>query len=303
MFVLIGEVDGFLGYLSVEKGHSSNTINAYAHDIRTFIDFVEDVHKDNEGPGLANITYREIRAYLAHLQKANYSKPTIARRLAAVRAFFSYLCKQGIVSQNPAKGVRTPKEGRRLPPFLREDEVVSLLECPSGDTPLGLRDRAILETLYAAGLRVGELVGLNLDSIDLSTGYVRAYGKGSKERIVPIGAKAVEALVEYLESGRPNLALKGQESRALFLNCNGTRLSRRAVQIMVDKYIDEASVDKEISPHALRHSFATHLLDHGADLRAVQELLGHASVSTTQLYTHMTRKRLRIVYDKAHPRA
>lgn len=301
--MLTGDVDGFLGYLSVEKGHSSNTINAYASDIRTFIDFVEDMHGDNENPDLSNITYREIRAYLAHLQKANYSRRTIARRLAAVRAFFSYLCRKGIVSQNPAKGVRTPKEGRRIPPFLREDEVVSLLESPSGDTPLELRDRAILETLYAAGLRVGELVGLNLDSVELSTGYVRAYGKGSKERIVPIGAKAVEALVEYLERGRPKIVSKGQESRALFLNCNGTRLSGRAVQIMVNKYIDRASVDKEISPHALRHSFATHLLDHGADLRAVQELLGHASVSTTQLYTHMTRKRLRVVYDKAHPRA
>ncbi len=301
--MLTGEVDGFLGYLSVEKGHSSNTINAYAHDIQAFIGFIEDIYEDNENPGLSNITYREIRAYLAHLQKANYSRRTIARRLAAVRAFFSYLCKKGIVSQNPAKGVRTPKEGRRIPPFLREDEVVSLLECPSGDTPLELRDRAILETLYAAGLRVGELVGLNLDSIDPSTGYVRAYGKGSKERIVPIGTKAVKALVEYLERGRPNLASKGRESRALFLNCNGTRLSERAVQIMVNKYIDKASVDKKISPHALRHSFATHLLDHGADLRVVQELLGHASVSTTQLYTHMTRKRLRVVYDKAHPRA
>jgi len=179
---------------------------------------------------------------------------------------------------------------------------MSLLECPSGDTPLLLRDKAILETLYAAGLRVGELVSLNLDSIDLTTGFVRAYGKGSKERIVPIGLKAQEALINYLERGRPSLASGGQ-SRALFLNCNGTRLSRRAVQIMVNKYIEKASIDKKISPHALRHSFATHLLDHGADLRAVQELLGHASVSTTQIYTHMTRKRLRAVYDKAHPRA
>jgi integrase/recombinase XerC len=301
--VLTGEVDGFLGYLSVEKGRSSNTINAYAHDIQAFISFVESVYDVNENLSPSSITYREIRAYLAYLQRADYSRRTIARRLAAVRAFFSYLCKKEVISQNPAKGVRTPKEGRRIPPFLREDEVVSLLECPSGDTPLELRDRAILETLYAAGLRVGELVGLNLDSIDLSTGYVRAYGKGSKERIVPIGAKAADALVDYLERGRPDLALQGRDSQALFLNCNGTRLSERAVQIMVNKYIEKASIDKKISPHALRHSFATHLLDHGADLRVVQELLGHASVSTTQLYTHMTRQRLRVVYDEAHPRA
>jgi integrase/recombinase XerC len=301
--VLTGEVDDFLGYLSVEKGHSSNTISAYAHDIRTFIDFMEDIHEDRENLSLSDITYLEIRAYLADLQRRGYSKRTIARRLAAVRALFSYLCKKGIVSHNPVKGIRTPKEGRRIPSFLREDEVVSLLECPSGDTPLKFRDRAILETLYATGLRVGELVGLNLDSVDLTTGFVRAYGKGSKERIVPIGAKAEEALVKYLERGRPGLAARGRESCALFLNCNGTRLSRRAVQIMVNKYIEKASIDKKISPHALRHSFATHLLDHGADLRAVQELLGHASVSTTQIYTHMTRKRLRVVYDKAHPRA
>ncbi|HXL05029.1 MAG TPA: tyrosine recombinase XerC [Bacillota bacterium] len=300
--MLTDEVDGFLGYLSVEKGHSSNTICAYAHDIRTFIDFIENIHEDKENLSPSDITHLEIRAYLADLQRRGYSKRTIARRLAAVRAFFSYLCKKGLITQNPVKGTRTPKEGRRIPSFLREDEVMSLLECPSGDTPLLLRDKAILETLYAAGLRVGELVSLNLDSIDLTTGFVRAYGKGSKERIVPIGLKAQEALINYLERGRPSLASGGQ-SRALFLNCNGTRLSRRAVQIMVNKYIEKASIDKKISPHALRHSFATHLLDHGADLRAVQELLGHASVSTTQIYTHMTRKRLRAVYDKAHPRA
>ncbi|MFY9186859.1 MAG: tyrosine recombinase XerC [Bacillota bacterium] len=301
--MLTSVIDGFLGYLSLEKGYSSNTINAYANDLRTFADFVEDMYGDDVNPGLGNITGREIRAYLAHLQKANYSRQTIARRLAALRAFFSYLCSKGIISQNPAKGVRTPKERRRIPPFLREDEVTSLLEAPSGDTPLGLRDRAILETLYAAGLRVGELVGLDLDSVDLATGYVRAYGKGSKERIVPLGKKAVSALAKYLERGRPKLALKGKEPKALFLNRNGTRLSARAVQIMVNKYIDKASINKEISPHALRHSFATHLLDRGADLRAVQELLGHATISTTQLYTHMTRKRLRVVYDRAHPRA
>jgi integrase/recombinase XerC len=301
--VLTSEVDDFLGYLSIEKGHSPNTINAYAHDIQTFIDFVQDIHEDKENRSPSGITYLEIRAYLADLQRAGYSRRTVARRLAAVRAFFSYLHKKGIVPQNPVKGIRTPKEGRRIPPFLREDEVASLMERPARDTPLGLRDRAILETLYAAGLRVGELVGLDLDSVDLTTGFIRAYGKGSKERIVPIGAKAIEALTEYLENGRPHLASPGLEARALFLNCNGTRLSSRAVQIMIDKYIEDATIDKKISPHALRHSFATHLLDHGADLRAVQELLGHASVSTTQIYTHMTRRRLKVVYDKAHPRA
>lgn len=301
--MLTSEVDDFLGYLSVEKGSSPNTVNAYAHDIQTFIAFVQDIHEDKDNLGLSDITYLEIRAYLADLQKAGYSRRTIARRLAGIRAFFSYLCKKGITSQNPVKGVRTPKEGRRIPTFLREDEVASLLERPPEDTPLGLRDRAILETLYAAGLRVGELVGLNLDSIDLATGFVRAYGKGSKERIVPIGGKAIGALIEYLEHGRPHLVCPKSEPRALFLNCNGTRLSSRAVQIMIDKYIEEATIDKKISPHALRHSFATHLLDHGADLRAVQELLGHSSVSTTQIYTHMTRKRLKVIYDKAHPRA
>ena len=234
--MLTSEVDDFLGYLSIEKGSSPNTVDAYAHDIQTFIDFVRAIHGDKESPSPSNITYLEIRAYLADLQRAGYSRRTIARRLAAIRAFFSYLHKKGIVSRNPVKGIRTPKDGRRLPPFLHEEEVASLLQCPPGDTPFGLRDRAILETLYAAGLRVGELVSLNLNSVDLNTGFVRAYGKGSKERVVPIGVKAIEALIEYLEHGRPHLVSPGLESCALFLNCTGTRLSSRAVQIMIDKY-------------------------------------------------------------------
>lgn len=301
--MLTSEADEFLGYLSIEKGYSPHTTDAYAHDIQRFMDFVQDTYEDRQDLGPSGVTYLEIRAYLIHLQNRGYSRRTIARRLAAIRAFFSYLREKRIISENPANHIKTPKEGRRIPSFLREDEVVSMLECPSRDTPFGLRDRAILETLYAAGLRVGELVGLNLNSVDLSTGFVRVYGKGAKERIVPIGVMAVEALSEYMKHGRPLLVCEQRESRALFLNRNGTRLSRRAVQIMVNKYIEEAAIDKRISPHALRHSFATHLMDHGADLRAVQELLGHASISTTQIYTHMTRKRLRIVYDKAHPRA
>lgn len=298
-----GEIDDFLGYISIIKGYSSNTVIAYAHDIQTFVRFAEDICDDKGDLDLSSITHLEIRAYLANLQKKGYSRRTIARRIAAIRGFFSYLCRKGILSRNPAESIKIPREGRKIPPFLREDEVVSLLQCPPKDTPFGIRDRAILEVLYAAGLRVGELVGLNLDSIDLSTDFVRVRGKGAKERIVPIGIKAVEALKTYLEYGRPKLASQGEDSLALFLNCNGTRLSKRAIEIMVDKYIEKASIDKNISPHALRHSFATHLLDRGADLRVVQELLGHATVSTTQIYTHMTRKRLRTVYDKAHPRA
>ncbi len=299
--MLAAEVDGFLAQLALEKGVSSNTLDAYAHDIRCFIDFLDAaLQKD---AAISQVTHLEIRAYLASLQKARYSRRTIARRLACVRSFFAYLCRRGICATNPARGVSAPKLGRMLPRFLHERDMESFIQCPPADTPLGLRDRAILETLYAAGLRVGELVGLDIGDADLERGFVRAFGKGAKERVVPLGDRAVDALKEYIERGRPALAGTRPAPGALFLNYRGGRLSARAVQTMVDRYIRQVSIDKKISPHAIRHSFATHLLDHGADLRAVQELLGHVSISTTQIYTHVTREKLKLVYDRAHPRA
>lgn len=299
--MLAEEVDGFLTYLALERGVSPNTLDAYARDIRCFIDFL--TRSGQEDPVPSSITHLEIRAYLANLQKARYSRRTIARRLAATRSFFAYLCRKGLIGANPARGVSAPKLGRALPRFLHERDIESLIECPPTGTGLGLRDRAILETIYAAGLRVSELVGLNMRDVDLTGGFARVFGKGGKERVVPIGDRACEVLEEYIKRGRPLLLSGREDPGALFLNYRGTRLSTRAVQRMVDRYIRKVSVDKKISPHALRHSFATHLLDHGADLRVVQELLGHVSISTTQIYTHVTRERLKLVYDKAHPRA
>lgn len=301
VLVLASEVDGFLAQLALEKGASPNTLDAYAHDVHCFIDFLGDVLQGEGSP--SDITHLEIRAYLASLQRAKYSRRTIARRLAAVRSFFAYLCRKGVCPTNPARSVSAPKLGRMLPRFLHEGDVESLLESPPRDTPLGLRDRAVFETLYAAGLRVGELVGLDTGDADLDHGFVRAFGKGGKERIVPIGDRAVDALREYLGRGRPRLVGARPDSGALFLNYRGGRLSARAVQTMVDRHMRRVSIDKKVSPHAIRHSFATHLLDHGADLRAVQELLGHVSISTTQIYTHVTREKLKLVYDRAHPRA
>lgn len=303
--MLASEVDGFLTQLALEKGVSPNTLDAYAHDIQCFIDFLGDAFEGKSEP--SEVTHLEVRAYLANLQKARYSRRTIARRLAAVRSFFTYLCRKGICPTNPARGVSAPKLGRMLPRFLHEEDVESLIEAPATDTALGLRDRAILETLYAAGLRVNELVGLNIGDVDLERGFVRAFGKGGRERVVPIGEHAATALKQYIGKGRPRLAGvrsdAHSDSGALFLNYRGRRLSTRAVQLMVDRYIRKVSIDKKVSPHAIRHSFATHLLDHGADLRAVQELLGHVSISTTQIYTHVTREKLKLVYDRAHPRA
>ncbi|MGE5587545.1 MAG: tyrosine recombinase XerC [Clostridia bacterium] len=303
--MLASEVDGFLAQLALEKGVSPHTLEAYAHDVRCFIDFLGDAFEERKEP--SEVSHLEVRAYLANLQKARYSRRTIARRLAAVRSFFTYLCRKGICPTNPARGVSAPKLGRMLPRFLHEEDVSSLIEAPAADTPLGLRDRAILETLYAAGLRVSELVGLSMGDVDIAHGFVRAFGKGGRERVVPIGERAADAIKEYIARGRPVLAgvrrEKPSDPEALFLNRGGERLSTRAVQVMLGKYIRKVSIDKKVSPHAIRHSFATHLLDHGADLRAVQELLGHVSISTTQIYTHVTREKLRLVYNKAHPRA
>lgn len=299
--MLAEEVDSFLAYLSLEKGASPFTLDAYARDVQCFLDFLR--RRSGDEPIPSRTSHLEIRAYLAELQRARYSRRTIARRLAAVRSFFAFLCRAGRLDANPARGISAPKLGRPLPRFLHEHDVADLIESPDASSRLGMRDRAILETVYGAGLRVGELVGLNLHDVDLVHGFVRAFGKGGRERVVPIGARACEAIREYLERARPGLLGDRPDPGALFLNRAGSRLSTRAVQLMVDRYIRKTSIDKKVSPHVLRHSFATHLLDHGADLRAVQELLGHVSISTTQIYTHVTRERLRRVYDSAHPRA
>lgn len=296
----------FLDYLKVQKGASPHTIEAYASDLAQFFSFLGLADQLPREEDLAALTHAHLRRYLGFLQSRGYTRRSVARKLAAVRSFFRYLCRQERLDQNPAAGVSTPKIGRQLPRFLHVPEVTAILERPRLDTPLGLRDRAMLEVLYASGLRVSEAVGLDLDAVDSSAGYVRVMGKRSKERIVPLGSEAISAVAAYLEAGRPRLLRRnraGAGERALFLNRFGQRLSARSVRNLVQRYGGEALPGRRPSPHTFRHSFATHLLDNGADLRAVQELLGHASVSTTQIYTHVTRERLRAVYQKTHPRA
>jgi integrase/recombinase XerC len=242
-----------------------------------------------------------VRAYLAWLHEQGYAKTTIARRLAAVRSWCRFLCRQGILVANPAQGLRGPRQDKKLPHFLGIEDLFGLLETPPADTPLGVRDRAILETLYSAGLRVSELTGLNVEDLDLDEGTATVRGKGRRERLALLGPQALEALRQWL-TWRQNL-VEGTDQAAVFLNKRATRLTSRSVGRLVEKYLSFAGLDPRTSPHTLRHTFATHLLDRGADIRSVQELLGHRSLSTTQIYTHVTTHRLQDSYRKAHPRA
>lgn len=313
-------LDEFLDYMLGVKQASRHTLEAYSSDLLQFFDFLgrgEDLPCPDD---LARIDHLTARSYLAYLQGNGYTRRSIARKLAALRSFFRFLCREGRLERNPLRGVKTPKVGRRLPRFLQAAEMAALLEKPETTTPLGNRDRAILETLYATGMRVSELVGLDLSDVDCSSGHVRVTGKGGKERIIPLGSEAIGAIGHYLGVSRPLLLARrgdagggtggvtgggtgGTGERALFLNRQGDRISPRGVRYVVNRHSAGLMRGRPLSPHGVRHSFATHLLDNGADLRAVQELLGHASVSTTQIYTHITRERLRAVYQRTHPRA
>jgi integrase/recombinase XerC len=248
------------------------------------------------------LTPRLLRAHLAWLHEQGYARSTIARRLASLRTWCKFLRRQGVLESDPAAGLRSPRQGRKLPHFLSRGDMERLLSAPPGDTPLGLRDRALLETLYSAGVRVGELVGLDVADVDFAEGMALVRGKGKKERLALLGPPALAALGTWLEA-RKGLPGPAASKPALFLNKNGTRLSARSVGRLLEKYLARAGLDPRTSPHTLRHSFATHLLDGGADIRGVQELLGHKSLGTTQIYTHVTTQRLRESYHRAHPRA
>ena len=294
--------EDFLIYLRVEKNYSPHTLSGYSHDLRDFYRFlgdtpVRDVGKDS------------IRRFLGELGAAQFSRRTVARRMAALRTFFRFLLREGHLEKNPLAAVRNPKLEKKLPMVLDEDEIAKLLESPEDDR-YGRRDKAILETLYSTGMRVSEIVGLNVDQVDFIGGVCRVLGKGSKERLCPIGSRALKSMRQYLEirdlkkSAGPGPLAGG---RALFLNHSphreGTRLTARSICRLVNRYIEKTCRRAHISPHTLRHSFATHLLNRGADLRSVQELLGHENLSTTQIYTHVSTQRLKEAYDKAHPRA
>jgi tyrosine recombinase XerC len=292
------EIRDFLDYLTYERNVSINTVGAYRNDLESFLEFLCDQYftMARDQIDLQRLDHLAIRSYLAHLARKKLSRSSIARHLSALRSFFKYLMREGTVEVNPARGVATPRREKYLPSVLQSSEIALLFELPDLSSPLGIRDRAWLELLYASGLRISELVGIDIDDIELRARLVKVRGKGSKERIVPFGSKAEEAIRAYLD-------IRSSEEDALFVNYRGQRITVRSVRRLFNAYVRAASLRAGISPHTLRHSFATHLLNAGADLRVIQELLGHASLSTTQKYTHLNDWQLIAVYKKAHPRA
>lgn len=294
-------IEAFEGYLRIEKSASEYTLKSYLEDLESLlVYFTEEV---GHIPAPADVTVAELRKYVAYLHECDYARTTIARRLACLRSFFRFCVREGFCSTNPAKVLRTPRVGRQLPKFLSTEQISVLLNTPPANEIMGLRDRAILETMYSAGLRVAELVSLNVTSWDQDENILRVLGKGKKERIAPVGSFADKALRNWMDVRQPGQK-GGEDSRnAIFLNRFGTRLTTRSVGRMLEKHLKKANLEKLASPHTLRHSFATHLLDRGADLRSVQELLGHKSLTTTQIYTHVSTRRLRETYEYAHPHA
>ncbi len=285
----------FLRYLEIERNASGHTVLNYKLDLFDFKKFLQDKPAEK-------VDYLTLRKYLVYLKESNLTNRTISRRISCLRSFYRFLFREGLVKSNPVLMLSSPKQDKMLPIFLTENEVEKLIETPDKGEVSGLRDRAILETLYSTGMRVSELVSLNNDDVDSLGTTVTVMGKGKKERMLPIGDKAINAINKY-RSARSARNKTKREIKALFLNKNNGRLSDRGIRKIMDKHIRTASLRSGVSPHTLRHSFATHLLDRGADLRSVQELLGHANLSTTQIYTHLTTEKLKSVYQKAHPRA
>jgi integrase/recombinase XerC len=323
-------IQKFLDYLKFERRFSEHTAKCYGADLIQFSEFMlsssngnpldqEPISSGGQDGGSATAVATQVnhkidqlllsagtddvRTYLSHLNEKQYSKATIARKLATLRSFYKFLVKRNQITSNPVVAVRTPKQDKKLPRFLEYEEVKRLLDTPPLDTWLGARDRAILETLYSTGIRVSELVALNMDDIDFLGEVVHIRGKGKKERIAPIGSSALQVIQHYMEFRNKRAQNNGNfDNKVLFVNKHGKRLSTRSVRRKMDKYLKMAGLDPVISPHTLRHSFATHMLNNGADLRSVQELLGHQSLSTTQVYTHLTTSKLKNVYENAHPR-
>src|SRR5277367_4609696 len=304
----------FLEYLRLEKHFSDYTVKSYGADLIQFTQFLAgEIGRVPGAPAPAgdqSLDDRQlkcdagtIREFLAYLYGQNYTKSTTARKLATLRSFYKFLIRRGIVSANPLAAIRTPKQEKRLPKCLDLEQVQKLLEAPGDGDLLGARDKAMLEVLYSSGIRVSELVELELADIDLIEGILRVRGKGRKDRLTPIGSQAIKALQRYFELRSTDVKSQGRCAGRVFLNKHGATLSTRSVRRKLDKYLVEAGLDPGISPHTLRHSFATHLLNNGADLKSVQELLGHQSLSTTQIYTHLSTSRMKEVYDSAHPRA
>jgi len=296
-------VGGFIRYLSLERNMSPHTLRSYISDLSQFSEFLKKVSKKEVlgDEDLCHVDHMTIRAFLLDLYDRGISKASLARKVSTLRTFFNYLCRESLIVNNPVRLISTPKREKGLPRFLSVDEMDRLLNTPSGGDILSIRDRAIMETFYSCGLRIGEIVALDLGDINLTDRLVRVKGKGRKERIVPIGSKAVDAIREYLSKCWMRNAGCGAGDTPLFLNRYGKRITARSVHRIVDKYKKLCGL-WDMTPHSIRHSFATHILDGGADLRSVQEMLGHVSLSTTQRYTHVSMDKLMEIYDRAHPR-
>ncbi|MBT2686970.1 site-specific tyrosine recombinase XerD [Bacillus sp. ISL-47] len=294
------QLKDFIHYLIVEKGLAKNTIVSYERDLKSYLKYLK---AEENLSNLENVQRVQIVHFLGFLKKQGKSSKTLARHIASVRAFHQFLLREKAVGHDPSVHLESPQMERSLPKVLNMEEVETLLEFPEIKDHYGLRDKAMLELLYATGIRVSELIGLDIGDVHLTMGFVRCIGKGNKERIVPIGKTATEALERYLNEGREKFVSKRHKDEALFLNHHGKRLSRQGFWKILKRLAQEAGIEKDLTPHTLRHSFATHLLENGADLRAVQEMLGHADISTTQIYTHVTKTRLKDVYSQFHPRA
>jgi integrase/recombinase XerC len=295
-------VGRFLQYLRVERNASELTTKSYGEDLEALANYLAETHQ-GICPKPGEVTVLDLRGYVAWLHELGYAQSTIARRLASLRSFFRFGQREGWTKTNPAKPLRNPRKGRTLPHFLSAEDLGRLLAAPPGDEPLGLRDRAILETIYSAGLRVSELVGLDQADLDFEAGVLRVRGKGRRERLTPVGSYALAALRRWLRVRKLNLREPAGAAAPVFVNKFGRRITTRSVARMLEKYLKLTGLDSRTTPHSLRHSFATHLLDRGADIRSVQELLGHKSLVTTQIYTHVSTAALRRAYQQAHPRA
>lgn len=288
----------FIYYLAVEKGLAKNTLESYERDLKGFLSYL---HKEAVG-GVEEIKRSHILGFMAHLRSKGLAASTVSRSLASIRSFFHFLMKERYVQENPANDMESPKQEKKLPKVMSMSEIDFLLKQPDETKTSGIRDKAMLELLYATGIRVTELIDLCINDVNTESGYIRCLGKGSKERIVPIGTLAIQKVKDYIGKGRPKM-VKELNEQALFVNQHGHRLTRQGFWKILKKYARQAGINKEITPHTLRHSFATHLLENGADLRSVQEMLGHADISTTQIYTQVSKRKLRDVYERSHPRA
>jgi len=295
-------VERFLNHLRAERNASALTIKSYREDLEALAEYLAET-RGGDPPPPSGISVLDLRGYVAALSEAGYAPATVSRRLASLRSFFKFGLREGWVDTNPAKPLRNPRRHRKLPHFLSPEEIGRLLASPPTDRAAGLRDRAILETMYSAGLRIGELVAVSDGDLDLAAGIVRVRGKGRRERLAPLGSYAVDALQQWLARRRLHVHEPTGSDAPMFVNRFGRRITTRSVARMLEKYLKQAGLDTRTTPHSLRHSFATHLLDRGADIRSVQELLGHKSLVTTQIYTHVSTAALRRIYEKAHPRA